>query len=284
MGRSTKAPATEPGRRDHQEARPKLSLAMSGQGAQTRKTSGGRVMTRTGTILKAMQAVLLVTVLIPATAFAGSLSHPATQTQAQPASGEVKHVSRGLILTPAEAATSAPVAPQVEIPPLPPRHDEAPAGQAANNSYSTAAAPAQTTSTAQTSSITTLPAPAQLATETPAPATSTATDAATAPAPVAPVAPAVTTVQTPPTVAAPAATPAPATATANITTTPANTKTTTTPAGTTQASHQGRSHHHSDDSFNVSGFNISSGNIERQATKFFNRRDVKSALRQFGFN
>jgi hypothetical protein len=239
-------------------------------------------MTKTGTILKTMQAVLLVTVLTPATVFAGSLSHPATQTQAQPANGEVKHVSRGLILTPAEAATNTPVAPQVEIPPLPPRHDEAPAGEAANNSYSTAAAPAAAATTAQTSSITTLPAPAQPATDASTAVTNTATDAATAPAPVAPVTPAATAVQTPP-VATPAATPAPANTSTPTTATNAA-PTTTTSTNAAQTSHQSRSRRHSDDSFNVSGFNISSGNIERQATKFFNRRDVKSALRQFGFN
>ena len=91
-------------------------------------------MTRTATILKTMQAVALVTVLMPATVFAGSL------TQQQGASAEAKHIKRSLILTPAEAAT--PVAPQVEIPPLPPRHDEAPADMAANSNYTTAATPA----------------------------------------------------------------------------------------------------------------------------------------------
>jgi hypothetical protein len=234
-------------------------------------------MTRTGTILKAMQAVLLVTVLTPATVFAGSLSHPVTQTQQQPAS-EAKHINRSLVLTPAEAATNPPVAPQVEIPALPPRHDDEQAGTTATNNYSTAAAPAATTSTAQTSAIVTLPAPAQPASDaTPAPVTNTTTDAA--PAPVAPT-PAVTIpVQSPaPAAATPAATPA--TANTNTVTTPAN----ATPTRTAQVSHQSRSRHHSDDSFNVGGINISSGNLNRQVTKFFNRRDVKSALAQFGLN
>ena len=233
-------------------------------------------MTRTATILKAMQAVVLVTMLTPATVFAGSLSHAVTQTQQQGA----KHVSRSLILTPAEAATNPPVAPQVEIPALPPRHDDEQAGTAAISNYSTAAAPAATTSTAQTSAIVTLPAPAQPASDTtPAPVTNTATDAAPAPAPVAPAAVATTQVQTPvPAVVSPAATPAITNATTAAT--PAS----ATPTRTAQVSHQSRSRHHSDDSFNVGGFNISSGNIERQATKFFNRRDVRSALAQFGLN
>jgi len=240
-------------------------------------------MTSTGTILKAMQAVLLVTVLTPATVFAGSLNttHQATQaqiqTQDQPAAGEAKHLKRGLILTPAEAATNPPVAPQVEIPPLPPRHDDEAAGTAANSTFSTAAAPAQTSSTAQNASVVTLPAPVQPATDpTPAPVTNATTDTASAP-----VAPAVVTT--------PAATPAvvgtAATTSASTTTTPAVTTptNTTAPTRTAQASHQSRSRHHGDDSFNVGGFNISSANIQRQATKFFNRRDVKSALAQFGF-
>ncbi len=233
-------------------------------------------MTSTATILKAMQAVLLVTVLTPATVFAGSLNtHQATQTQIQsqdlPASGEAKHVNRGLILTPAEAATNPPVAPQVEIPPLPPRHDAETAGTTANN-YSTAAAPAQTTSTAQNASVVTLPSPAQPASDTtPTPVTNATT------APVAATAPAATPAQTPAAVATPAATTA--ATSASVTTTPAVTASTR----TAQTSHQSRSRHHSDDSFNVGGFNISSSNIERQATKFFNRRDVKSALAQFGF-
>jgi hypothetical protein len=241
-------------------------------------------MSRTGTILKTMQAVLLVTVLTPATVFAGSPSHPAARTQQQPASGEVKHVSRGLILTHAEAATNPPVVPQVEIPPLPPRHDEAPAGEATNNNYSTAAAPVAANATARSSSITTLQAPAQPATDTSTAVTNTATGAATAPAPVAPVTPAAAAVQTP--AAAPATTTAtPATANVStVTTSTCTTPTNTASTKTAPTSHQGRSRHHGDDSFNVSGLNISSGNIERQATKFFNRRDVKSALRQFGLN
>ncbi len=241
-------------------------------------------MTTTTTILKAMQAVLLVTVLTPATVFAGSLSHPVSQTQDQPTSGEAKHINRGLILTPAEAAPGTPVAPQVEIPPLPPRHDEAPADSAANTNFSTAAAPAATSSTAQTSSIVTLPAAAQPATDaTPASVTNTTSDVATTSSPVAPAAtPAAIPAQTPVTAASPAARPAVANASAATvaTTTPVNSASTK----TAQVSHQSRSRHHKDDSFNIGGFNISSGNIERQATKFFNRRDVRSVLTQFGLN
>src|SRR5262249_29502451 len=147
----------------------------------TRDDTGGHVMSTTGTILKALQAVLLVTVLTPATVWAGPAStrQPATQTQDQPANGEAKHINRGLILTPAEAASSSnaqrPVtipaveAPQVEIPALPPRPNETATGSATNN-FSTAASPPATTTTAQSSSIVTMPAPTQPATDTSAPA------------------------------------------------------------------------------------------------------------------
>jgi hypothetical protein len=265
-------------------------------------------MTKTGTIVKAMQAVLLVTVLTPATVYADPLStrqmlaQAQTQSQDQAVKGEVKRINRGLILGTAEAATNSnaqrPVeipaistpapttpapalaveAPQVEIPALPPRHDEAPASAATDGTFSTAAAPSASTSVAQTSSIVTLPAPAQPATDTTAPVTTSApaaTDAATMPAPVAPVA---TNVPVTATVTTPVAT----TTTAKVDTATSSANTSSTK--TTQASHQSRSRHHSDDSFDVGGFNVSSGDINRQLTKFINRRDVKSILAQFGLN
>ncbi len=253
-------------------------------------------MTKTGTIVKAMQAVLLLTVLTPAAVYAGPLTTRPAQAQDQPAKGRI---NRGLILGTAEAATnpnaqhpveipaiSAPAAtapaeiakveaPQVEIPALPPRKDDVPAAPTTDNSFSTAGAPAASTSVAQTSSVVTLPAPAI---DTPAPVTTSApttTDAVTAPAPVAPVAPVTTAVQTP----MPATTPT-TTAKVDAATSSANTSSTK----TVQASHQSRSRHHSDDSFDVGGFNVSSANINHQLTKFINRRDVKSILAQFGLN
>lgn len=253
-------------------------------------------MTKTGTIVKALQAVLLVTVLTPATVLAGPASNrqPAAQTQIQPAAGEAKHINRGLILTPAEAATNAnaqrPVeipaitAPQVEIPALPPRPDDAQGGSAANNSFSTAAAPAATTTTAQTSSIVTLPALPQPAADTSAPATTSApvtTDAVATPVPVAPVTtvtPAATTVPTPAAVTTPPAT----TATTKVD--PATTSTEkVSSTKTAQTSHRSHARHY-DDNFNFGGFNVDTGNINRQFTKFFNRRDVKSILSQYGLD
>ncbi len=253
-------------------------------------------MTKTGTIVKAMQAVLLLTVLTPAAVYAGPLNTRPAQAQDQPVKG---HINRGLILGTAEAATnpnaqhpveipaiSAPAAttpaeiakveaPQVEIPALPPRKDDVPAAPTTDNSFSTAAAPAASTSVAQTSSVVTLPAPA---TDTTAPVTTnarTTTDAVTAPAPVAPV---TATAQTPTTVTTPAAT----TTTAKVDAATSSTNTSSTKS--VQASHQSRSRHHSDDSFDVGGFNVSSANINHQLTKFINRRDVKSILAQFGLN
>jgi hypothetical protein len=251
-------------------------------------------MTKTGTIVKALQAVLLVTVLTPATVLAGPASNrqPGAQTQDQPAAGEAKHINRGLILTPAEAATNAnaqrPVeipaitAPQVEIPALPPRPDEGAAASATNN-YSTAAGPAATT-TAQTSSIVTLPALPQPAADTSAPATTSApvtTDAVATPAPVAPVTtvtPAATAVPTPAAVTTPPAT----TATTKVD--PATTSTEkASSTKTAQTSHHSHARRY-DDNFNFGGFNVETGNINRQFTKFFNRRDVKSILSQYGLD
>lgn len=255
-------------------------------------------MTKTGTIVKALQAVLLVTVLTPATVLAGPASNRQPAAQTQPAPSEAKHINRGLILTPAEASTNAnaqrPVeipaisAPQVEIPALPPRPDEGPT--ASNNNFSTAAGPAATT-TAQTSSIVTLPALPQAATDAAASAKTNApvaTDAVTPPAPVAPVTPtpviapvtsAATTVPPP----APVATPAAATATAKVdpVTTSTNNASST---KTAQTMRRSRAHHYSNDNFNFGGFNVDTGNINRQFTKFFNRRDVKSILSQYGLN
>jgi S-DNA-T family DNA segregation ATPase FtsK/SpoIIIE len=248
-------------------------------------------MTKTGTIVKALQAVLLVTALTPATVLAAPASNrqPAAQTQDQPAAGEAKHINRGLILPPAEAATNAnaqrPVeipaitAPQVEIPALPPRPEEGTAASATNN-YSTAAAPVATT-TAQTSSIVTLPALPQPAADTSAPATTSApvtTEAVATPAPVTTVTPAATTVPTPAAVTTPPAT----TATTKVD--PATTSTEkASSTRTAQTSHHSHARHN-DDNFNFGGFNVDTGNINRQFTKFFNRRDVKSILSQYGLD
>ncbi len=247
-------------------------------------------MTKTGTIVKAMQAVLLVTVLTPATVFAGPVStrQMAAQTQDQPATGEVKRINRGLILGTAQAATNPNAQRPVEIPAIPaptttapvaaveaPKVD-VPALPAANNTFETAAAPVATMSS---SSIVTLPAPAP-ATDTSVPVTtnaSTTTDAATAPASVAPVAPVITTEPTPTTVTTPAAT-----TTAKVDTATSSTNTSSTKVA--RAPHQSRSRHHCDDSFDVGGFNVSSGNINRQLTKFINRSDVKSIFSQYGLN
>ena len=79
-------------------------------------------MTKTGTILKAMQAVLLVTVLTPAIGHADPLStrqmlaQAQTQSQDQAVKAEVKKINRGLILGTAEAATNPNVQRPVQIP------------------------------------------------------------------------------------------------------------------------------------------------------------------------
>ena len=275
-------------------------------------------MMKTGTILKAMQAVLLVTVLTPATVHADPLStrqmlaQAQTQGQEQAVKGEVKRINRGLILGTAEAATNpnaqrpveipaisapavtaptppAPVAtieaPKVDIPALPTAKVETPVVPPTKSSFETASAPSvATTAQTSTSSIVTLPAPVQLSTDTSsAPVTSNAStaDVVTTPAPVSPVAPA-PIVETPATVATPAAT---TTSVTKVETTKADTTTTTKVTSTkTAITHQSRSRHHSDDSFDVGGFNISSGNINRQLTKFINRSDVKSILAQYCLN
>ncbi|HEV3501304.1 MAG TPA: hypothetical protein VGZ92_13360, partial [Bradyrhizobium sp.] len=72
-------------------------------------------MTKTGTILKTMQAVLLVTVFTPAPSFAEPaltarqmLAQAQIQSQDNAVKGEVKKItSRGLILTDAQAAEPA---------------------------------------------------------------------------------------------------------------------------------------------------------------------------------
>jgi len=250
-------------------------------------------MTKTGTILKAMQTVLLVTVLTPAISHAAPLStrqmlaQAQTQSQDQAVNGEVKKLNRGLILGTAEAATNpnvqrpveipqvtAPItaptaptpvvatveAPQVEIPALPPRTDETPA---ANNTYTTAAAPVTTVATAN-SSVVTLPAPQPTTDTATTPITApVTTDVASTPAPVTPVAP-VTVVPT----TTPAAT--------------ASTNANSTPTKTSQASRQ--RHPHSDDSVDVGGVKLNAGNLNGQINKIMNRSDVKSMLSQYGLN
>jgi len=261
-------------------------------------------MTKTGTIVKALQAVLLVTVLTPATVLAGPASNrqPVAQTQDHPAARQAKHINRGLILTQAEAAPSpnaqrpveipAVSAPQVEIPALPPRPDETQAGSATTSNLSTAAAP-ETTTTAQSSSVVTLPALPRGATDAAAPATPAPTsapvtmDAVTTPAPIAPVTPtpaiapitpAAISAQSP---AAVATTPA-TTVTARVDP-PATSTAKASPTRTAQTSHRSHARHY-DDNFNFGGFNVDTGNINRQFTKFFNRRDVKSILSQYGLD
>ena len=251
-------------------------------------------MNKTGTILKAMQAVLFVTVLTPAISDADPLStrmmlaQAQTQSQDQAVKGEVKKLNRGLILSTAAAATpssvqrpveipqvAAPVAPapatpapvvatveapQIEIPALPPRNDDAPASRATNNSYSTAAVPASTTAN---SSVVTLPAPA-------------ATDVATTPAPV-------TAVSTP----TPVTTTTVTTTTDAVKTDTAKTNATTakpTSTRTAQASHPHHTRDHSVDSVNIGGVKLNAGNFSGQISKIMGRADVKSILSQYGLN
>lgn len=270
-------------------------------------------MNKTGSILKTLQAVLLVTVLTPAISHADPLStrmmlaQAQTQSQDQAVKGEVKKLNRGLILGTAEAATpsnvqrpveipqvAAPVAPtaptptvatveapQIEIPALPSRNDDAPVAPVTNDTYATAAAPAVTSTTAN-SSVVTLPAPQP--TDTAAIVTTPATtDAATTPA-VTPVEPA-TAVATP----APTAT-ATTTDTAKtdaVKTNTAKADTTTakpTSTRTAQASHPHHASEHGDDSINVAGVKLNGGNLSGQINKIINRSDVKSILSQYGLN
>ena len=267
-------------------------------------------MNHTGTILKAMQAVLLMTVLTPAISHADPLStrmmlaQAQTQSQDKAVSGEVKKLNRGLILGTAEAATpsnvqrpveipqvtvpvvAAPVvstpvatieAPQIEIPRLPPRNDDTPA---TNNTFSTAAAPAAATST--TPSVVTLPAPQPSDT---AAITTATTDVATTPAvtPVQPVTVAPVTTAAP---TATAATSAMDTAkTEAVTTSSAKADTVTAkPTRTAQVSHPHRASTHSDDSVNVGGVKLNAGNLSGQLNKIMNRSDVRSILSQYGLN
>jgi len=269
-------------------------------------------MNKTGTILKAMQAVLLVTVLTPAISHADPLStrmmlaQAQTQSQDQAVKGEVKKMNRGLILGTAEAATNpnlqrpveipqvtapvttAPVAstpvatveaPQIEIPALPPRNYDAPVAPVTSNTFSTDAAPATATSTP---SVVTLPAP-QPASDTAVTVTKTpaTTDVVTTPAPVTPVEPVTV------------ATPTPVT-TSTVTTTTDTAKTDTAKAGTTsvkptstrtaQVSSERHGHTHSDDSINVGGVKLNGGNLNVQISNIMNRSDVKSILSQYGLN
>jgi hypothetical protein len=195
-------------------------------------------MTKIGTILKAMQAVLLVTVVTPAPLFAEPavtarqmLAQAQIQSQDNAVKGEVKKItSRGLILTDAQAAepakpnlqrpfvtatisaalVSAPVAPapavvtNVDTPVPTPNATE----MVSTSSFEVAAAPvtpAAETPVA-TSSIVVLPAP-PLAADTIPPESVTKTDTITSM--VAPVAIPASTVQTPSS-ATEAAMPAPA--------------------------------------------------------------------------
>ena len=257
-------------------------------------------MTKTGTIVKAMRAVLVVMVLTPATAYADPLStrqmlaQAQTQSQDQAVQGEIKKINRGLILGTAEAAESpnanaqrpivipaisaptatAPTAPPptakleappVDLPPLPTAKVEAPV-------FETAAAPAPATTQPQTvtPSIVTLPAP-PVATDmsTPVPANASTADVAAAiAAPVTPVSPA-TDVQTPAITSAPvdaANTTAVKVDTVKVDTTSiaatSATKTTSTKTANAQASHQRRTHVRNDDGLDIGGFSASNPSLD----------------------
>jgi hypothetical protein len=195
-------------------------------------------MTKTGTILKAMQAVLLVTVFTPAPSFAEPaltarqmLAQAQIQSQDNAVKGEVKKItSRGLILTDAQAAeptkpnlqrpfvtatisaplVSAPVAPapavvtKVDTPVPTPNTTE----MVSTSSFEVAAAPMTPAPQASvaTSSIVILPAP-PVAADTIPPKSVTKTGTITST--VAPVAIPASTVQTRPSESE-AAMPAPA--------------------------------------------------------------------------
>src|SRR6202045_4044078 len=195
-------------------------------------------MTKTGTILKAMQAVLLVTVFTPAPSFAEPaltarqmLAQAQIQSQDNAVKGEVKKItSRGLILTDAQAAepakpnlqrrfvtatisaplVSAPVAPapavvtKVDTPVPTPNTTE----MVSTSSFEVAAAPMTPAPQAPvaTSSIVILPAP-PVAADTIPPESVTKTGTITST--VAPVAIPASTVQTRPSESE-AAMPAPA--------------------------------------------------------------------------
>jgi hypothetical protein len=195
-------------------------------------------MTKTGTILKAMQAVLLVTVFTPAPSFAEPaltarqmLAQAQIQSQDNAVKGEVKKItSRGLILTDAQAAeptkpnlqrpfvtatisaplVSAPVAPapavvtKVDTPVPTPNTTE----MVSTSSFEVAAAPMTPAPQASvaTSSIVILPAP-PVAADTIPPESVTKTGTITST--VAPVAIPASTVQTRPSESE-AAMPAPA--------------------------------------------------------------------------
>jgi hypothetical protein len=187
-------------------------------------------MTRTATILKAMQAVLLVTVFTPAPLFAEPaltarqmLAQAQIQSQDNAVKGEVKKItSRGLILTDAQAAEPAnpnpqrpvvkatipapvvlaPIAPapavvsKVDTPAPTPSTSE----KVSTSSFEVAAAPVTPAPQASvaTSSIVILPAPpvaADTATPETVTKTDTATSMATVPAQINPVAIAASTVQ-----------------------------------------------------------------------------------------
>jgi hypothetical protein len=192
-------------------------------------------MTRTATILKAMQAVLLVTVFTPAPLFAEPaltarqmLAQAQIQSQDNAVKGEVKKItSRGLILTDAQAAepanpnpqrpvvkatipaplVSAPIAPapaavtKVDTAAPTPSTTE----KVSTSSFEVAAAPVTPAPQAPvaTSSIVILPAPpvaADTATPETVTKTDTATSMATIPAQINPVARAASTVQAQPSV------------------------------------------------------------------------------------
>ncbi len=273
-------------------------------------------MTKTGTIVKVMQAVLLVTVLTPATVYADPLStrqmlaQAETQSQDQTVKGEVKRLNRGLIFGTAEAATNPSAQHSVEIPAISALAATAPTPQilvaaveapkmdnlapsttkdeksvtpTTSGTFETAAAPAASTSGTETSSIVTLPAPPPATDTISAPIipVNSSADVATTPAPAPSVTP-VTATQNPAAVITPAAT----TTTAKVDAIKADaaTKTAATKTATARTSHQRRIPNQNDGSFNVAGVNIGSGNIGGQLTKIMNRPEVRSMLTQYGLN
>ena len=263
-------------------------------------------MTKAGTIVKVMQAVLLVTILTPATVYADPLSTRQMLAQAeilsqdQAVKGEVKRIDRGLILGTAQAATNANGQRPLEMPAISAAAVTAPApisaiegptielaalptAQVETIAPATVDTPTREPMQAPTSSIVTLPAPAQPATDTISPSiTSVASTAnvATTPTPVTPDAP-VIAVQT----SAPVTTPA-ATTTTNAHDTKADraTKVTATKTAIAKTSHQRRMQSGGDDSFNVAGVNISGGNIGGQLMNIINRPEVKAMLAHYGMN
>jgi hypothetical protein len=274
-------------------------------------------MTKTGTILKAMQTVLLVTVLTPAPSFAEPaltarqmLAQAQTQSQDNAVKGEVKKItSRGLIMTDAQAAestnpngqrpvvipavsaplVSAPVAPAPVVVAKVDTPAPTPSTTEKVSTFEVAAAPVTPAPQARiaTSSIVILPAPPVAANST-TPESVTKTDTATPTVATVPAQPSVTET----TIAAPAsslpvvaatsdtANDAPKANHATATVAPATKKavaSTETVAMHSSSRHLRRSHPD-----NV--FEISSANVGSQLKHILNRPEVRTLLAQYGLN